>query len=643
MPYLSRCPACNQEMVVRDLSLLEELYRCPHCAVEFSVQSIREQSFPLPPEAIAVHTIAAGLEQVISATDDSIIGQHVSTRPTVADTASVSLPDSITVPSADSAEELHQSGLFDRVSTSAGSQGENQPLDRDVGDREALSSEVTGRDIAGRDIAGSDIAGSEVTDYESADRHVARRDDAGSKAADEREYADDVDDNEEGDDDVDTVQEDPEQTHKSAAQAGPIIIDTGSEYRYRGTLSADVGPGVIMDSEALNSAIGSSADSGTVRRSSSGSPKHALLNLAGIVIFGVVGLIIGDLILLFVFGPRRDILNLRKVLPGWIYRGNDSAGDDNLEEDDRAAGDDDAASDSDGIFAKGFSKSSQSIWDKTDAEKKDPNQDAQQQSKASAAATNQQSTNAVEPPVKQDPKKPPRGLKSPPTISSDDLRQSLVAANQALGCPYCGGTGIKAVPKSETKSDSEDAETEDKETDKPETEPEPTQVAICPICEGKQKEQPIVAVFEALSGLAECVTFVRADKGDKDYEARRQAVKGIVERTGSDLHRLEGFGRLAAQRLKATNRDNSGVILAGTVASSNQREDQYWVTKVVLFGEPTTVDIISNRPANPPFAPRDRVLVLGHIVAKPAENIHDFKGEQKQVVWGGYSIKVDLP
>ncbi len=65
-----------------------------------------------------------------------------------------------------------------------------------------------------------------------------------------------------------------------------------------------------------------------------------------------------------------------------------------------------------------------------------------------------------------------------------------------------------------------------------------------------------------------------------------------------------------------------------------------YAMRIVLFGLPKVVVVVSWRPAQPAISQHDRVLILGSIVDNPAENLVGYDGRLPQVVWGGLPVKL---
>jgi hypothetical protein len=112
-----------------------------------------------------------------------------------------------------------------------------------------------------------------------------------------------------------------------------------------------------------------------------------------------------------------------------------------------------------------------------------------------------------------------------------------------------------------------------------------------------------------------------------------------MSNVGADPKSAESIGRLAGFQLEPTRHNAPGIALAGTVQEMSQVGNLY-AMKVVLFGLPKVVTVVSWRPAQPAINVHDRVIILGSIVDNPAENLNGYDGRLDQVVWGGLPAKL---
>ena len=162
----------------------------------------------------------------------------------------------------------------------------------------------------------------------------------------------------------------------------------------------------------------------------------------------------------------------------------------------------------------------------------------------------------------------------------------------------------------------------------------------CDVCGGKPISKMTPDVYGKLCHLAEVVTFV--SKGDAGSWSHREGVQSLLVAAGSDHKVSEAIGRLAGFQLDQTRHKDHGIALAGTVQELSQVGSLY-AMKIVLFGLPKVVTVVSWRPAQPAIKEHDRVIILGSIVDNPTDNLLGYEGRLPQVVWGGLPAKLPPP
>jgi hypothetical protein len=146
-------------------------------------------------------------------------------------------------------------------------------------------------------------------------------------------------------------------------------------------------------------------------------------------------------------------------------------------------------------------------------------------------------------------------------------------------------------------------------------------------------------LYAKLCHLAEVVTFV--SKGDANTWSQRETVQNLLVSAAADQRVAEAIGRLAGFQLdQMRHKDHgTGIALAGTVQELSQVGGLY-AMRIVLFGLPKVVTVVSWRPAQPAINEHDRVIILGSIVDDPVENLVGYEGRLPQVVWGGLPAKL---
>ena len=146
-------------------------------------------------------------------------------------------------------------------------------------------------------------------------------------------------------------------------------------------------------------------------------------------------------------------------------------------------------------------------------------------------------------------------------------------------------------------------------------------------------------LYAKLCHLAEVVTFV--SKGDANTWSQRDAVQSLLVSAAADQHVAETIGRLGGFQLDQLHAQDhgNGIALAGTVQEMSQVGSLY-AMRIVLFGLPKVVTVVSWRPAQPAINEHDRVIILGSIVDDPIANLAGYEGHLPQVVWGGLPAKL---
>jgi hypothetical protein len=214
-----------------------------------------------------------------------------------------------------------------------------------------------------------------------------------------------------------------------------------------------------------------------------------------------------------------------------------------------------------------------------------------------------------------------------PVYSSDELRQALEAADSVLGCAACDSTGaVTRVVVSgvrEVNGQSVEQTTE--------------RQFVCEACRGRPTTRITQEVYRRLCRLSEAATYVAVEPDDVSAWQQRDAIARVLLKAGGDRARLEGIGRLAGYWLANRDTDTRGILVAGTVREIEQQGD-YFYTRVVLFGLPKEVTVVSTIRA--PLERQDRVLIAGAVVDHPATSLPGFEGNQPVVVWGGLPVRL---
>jgi hypothetical protein len=361
-------------------------------------------------------------------------------------------------------------------------------------------------------------------------------------------------------------------------------------------------------------------------------------HLVGIIGGGLIGLSLGYLGLLRFGGPRYDFLEIADKLPDWVFTPIPAIP---LPQFNRGNGDEPQRND-------------RQLKDLLDAPEQPPAvevpaADISPFDAVGAPATQEppppppHMPEATEPPPGAPPDQSPSPFGDGPSgpgqqqahvgprhftaYSVEDLAAAVADAGAVLGCPHCNATGYVTrtvmVGTREVKG---------------EKVPQTAERSVaCEVCGGKPVAKMTPEVYARLCHLAEVVTFV--SKGESTAWQQREAVQKLLMAAGADQKAAESIGRLAGFQLDHARHKEPGIALAGTVQEMSQVGSLYGM-KIVLFGLPKVVTVISWRPAQPAIREHDRVLILGTIVDNPAENLVGYDGRLPQVVWGGLPAKL---
>jgi hypothetical protein len=216
----------------------------------------------------------------------------------------------------------------------------------------------------------------------------------------------------------------------------------------------------------------------------------------------------------------------------------------------------------------------------------------------------------------------------------DELAGILAETGSKVICPVCDATGLVRRVQEGPGNGAQAA------TSAPAAGSSPPQVA-CPECMGGAAKGLTPEAYGELCRLAEAVTFVRIDADDPSFSNRRRAVQNLLLKAVGDGEKRHTVGRLAGMRLEAGSRPNNGVALAGTVQDLAQ-EGSLHRTRLVLFGAPKLVTVLSREAPQPALKPQDRVLIMGIVIDNPRENLAGYAGDLSQVVWGGLAQKLGI-
>lgn len=353
------------------------------------------------------------------------------------------------------------------------------------------------------------------------------------------------------------------------------------------------------------------------QRTSHGS--GVLRQLAGTVLGGIVGLAIGYVILLRIGGARVDFLDIAPYLPSFLVGDlQDEAPDKTQPETDEQPATQLPQHRAPGPRHQPLAK----LFPPPDTGRRVPIAPA-----AEFTDTADSASAAVDPTTAGQLPGDYLGPREITWYTPADFGAALIKAHRALGCAHCNSTGQVVQIESETE-----------QIDGRVIEHKKERLAECPVCRGEPVSRITPDVYRELAELAHVATFIKIT-GDDDATVwnRKEAAVRILQQAGAKRDRAKAIGRLAIQWLRDPARDTDGVALAGTIQQVD-REGPFHRTRIVLFGLPEVVTVLSDRP--PPLATQDRAIILGSVVDRPGEQIVGYQGAEQQIVWGGLPVKL---
>ena len=137
------------------------------------------------------------------------------------------------------------------------------------------------------------------------------------------------------------------------------------------------------------------------------------------------------------------------------------------------------------------------------------------------------------------------------------------------------------------------------------------------------------SAYEALTELAEAIAF--AEQVD---QATTDALRRLLESLADKPALLRAIAQAGPQWLKSEDRTNDGVVLIAVVQKTEQQGGLFETVLRLAGGEQAV--LLSDRDPAALYKTDARVLVLGGIVDDPAGTITGFAGSAQRVVWAGH-------
>ena len=116
--------------------------------------------------------------------------------------------------------------------------------------------------------------------------------------------------------------------------------------------------------------------------------------------------------------------------------------------------------------------------------------------------------------------------------------------------------------------------------------------------------------------------------------AELQTAAEWLESATAEVPQFTILGTAAGRWLTKADRDNDGVLLVGTVKQVRQ-QGGYRVTELVIPGRDGTLAVYRDAASGDSYPPDTQLVVLGAIIADPAKILAGYEGDGDVVVWEG--------
>ncbi len=143
--------------------------------------------------------------------------------------------------------------------------------------------------------------------------------------------------------------------------------------------------------------------------------------------------------------------------------------------------------------------------------------------------------------------------------------------------------------------------------------------------------------FRTMCRLAEMITFVDSSSGARAAGSRRSAARKLLQQIGANPTNLDKVGFQAGALCVRQDRQANGILLAGKVAKLVSEGNAHGA-HVELAASGKAVLVVGKQPL--PAKVDDSVLILGSIVDNPAENLAGFPTQQPFAIWAGLTVKI---
>lgn len=145
-------------------------------------------------------------------------------------------------------------------------------------------------------------------------------------------------------------------------------------------------------------------------------------------------------------------------------------------------------------------------------------------------------------------------------------------------------------------------------------------------------------LYAAFAQLGEVITYV--DPHGSGVRESVGTVNSLLMSMAMYPKKLAALGNSAGVWLDRKDRDSSGVLLFGTVKRIRLSGQLYETQLELAARQRRTLSVISRVDPKGLYGTKDRLLVLGAIVADPATNLAGYTGKEPLVIMAGFPVPI---
>ncbi len=628
MPRLCPCPRCFRDLTIPDLADEESRLVCPFCREAFSAAEVQGSGDPLPPAAILVapesqagfSTPSAGAVAPPTQPSGAVLAptgeQSAEPQPPSAGSQPHDgISEALALPSqqdSSAAEVSAEAGQAAGVAGGTVEAGRPRAIEQaEAGEAPHASVLAEGYDplaLGAYEVSGSHEAYAPAA---AGDSGGERR--AASGAEHDRDYAEHV---AAGPAQVEDQGQAPPQEAVSPWSDVPAYGDAGSfagaeddltpspHQYWSDDSSSDLGRTAEADEESSSGRLAEYEPPRAVDVRTASRPRRRtgmLGQMLGVVAGGALGVAIGYYLLVLILGARGDFLELRSKLPSWLLPGERTRPEEQDPDANRTPRRPGRPGGRSETIEREAAIPPRQVGGRALGEGRTKNLNREAALPWPGNVLHASYTGADAPQRGRSGRREPgrdtefdQGMPGNSVVYTPrEVQQRAAAVAAAIGCPRYTNHAEPAAPAA-----SNEANTAGQ--------------AACAACVARAEGGLSLRAYAELCRLAEAVTLLRAPQDEAERAQLRAAVCDVLACVIASPGRLPVLGRLAAERMRSTQRSRGGIALAGTVRAIECGAERCTLT-IVLFGEPVVVTVVAPVAPATPVMPGDRVLVLGFL------------------------------